>query len=112
MNHKIEVLAVVLMAMVSSTPAADKNTTGTITQMVAGDMACYVDFVDEQGQPFSEMADFEICERVDLIGQQVHITYEQANVIAAACEGNPECPDSETVLLVVDMRPVAGNTGP
>ena len=31
----------------------------------------------------------------------MQITQEEAEVIAESCQGDPECPDSETVPLVV-----------
>jgi uncharacterized protein YecT (DUF1311 family) len=83
-----------------------KKSTGTLKDMVAGDHACYVDFIDEQGQPFHEMAGFEICERTDLIGSLVHIEYEEGNVYAASCQGNMDCTDTERVLLVTRLEPV------
>ncbi len=96
-----------LVIFMSCANAQDKKTTGTLKEMVAGDHACYVDFVDEQGQPFHEMAGFEICERTDLIGQQVHIEYEEGNVYAASCEGDMDCPDTETVMLVTQLEPLS-----
>jgi len=95
-----------LIMFMSCAIAEDKKTTGTIKDMVAGDHACYVDFVDEQGQPFSEMASFEICERNDLVGQQVQIEYQEGNVYAASCQGDMDCPDTETVMLVTWVKPV------
>ena len=105
---KYSILCSLIMFM-SCAIAEDKKTTGTLKDMVAGDHACYVDFVDEQGQPFSEMASFEICERDDLVGQQVHIEYEEGNVYAASCEGDMDCLDTETVMLVTQLEPLSTN---
>jgi len=79
----------------------------TITAMQAGDVACYVTLTDATGATREEMADFEICEREDLIGTPVTVTTEMGNVMAASCQGDPDCPDSETVRLIVSATPAA-----
>jgi hypothetical protein len=37
-----------------------KQTLGTVTDINAGDVACYLSLKDEQGRTFEEMADFAI----------------------------------------------------
>lgn len=71
----------------------------TVQSLAAGDRACYVELIDEQGELTTELANFEVCEQ-DLVGQQVRLTYETANVLAASCQGDPDCGESETVMLV------------
>jgi hypothetical protein len=39
-----------LIVFMSCANAQDKKISGTLKEMVAGDHACYVDFIDEQGQ--------------------------------------------------------------
>ncbi len=77
-----------------------KKTFARLDQTIAGDRACYLDLVDEQGEPFQEMAAFEICDEPTLIGQKLRLTYGRANVIASSCMGDPECQQSESVILV------------
>ena len=76
-----------------------------IEAMEAGDIACYITFVDEQQIRQEGMADFSLCER-PLVGQQVRFSYQQTRVAAASCQGDPECTDYDSVPLIVDAQPV------
>ncbi len=78
----------------------------TITAMQAGDAACYVTLADASGATRDERAAFELCERADLIGRRVALLTETAQIMAASCEGDPECLDTESVTLIVDATPV------
>ncbi len=71
----------------------------TITQMQPGDRACYLTVQGDGGER-QEMADFEFCERDDLIGQRVTLTTVATQIQAMSCQGDPECPDTEQVQLV------------
>jgi hypothetical protein len=77
-----------------------------ITSFSAGDRACYVDSIDNDGKTHVEMANFEICEREELINRKVIFTYTEENVMAAECEGNPECIKSETVKIISSIKTV------
>ena len=48
-----------------------------------------------------------ICNETSLLNQKATITYIQARIIAAHCEGDPECPDTETVWIVDSAELVA-----
>jgi hypothetical protein len=74
---------------------------GTIQSLNLGDRACYVEITDDQGEQSTEFADFEICQQQDLIGQRVQLTYESGKIMAASCQGNPECAATETVMLII-----------
>ncbi|MGB0695041.1 MAG: hypothetical protein ACPGOY_05290 [Rhodospirillaceae bacterium] len=78
--------------------------TGTLQQTVYGDIACYLTLTDADGKPFEVMADFDLCEQDDLIGRRVVLTFETLSVMAASCEGDPECQDTEEVPLATAMR--------
>ncbi|MEB3268773.1 MAG: hypothetical protein VKJ09_09555 [Leptolyngbya sp.] len=98
-------LAVILAG--SALPAAaDLPTEGTVQQLTAGDAACRVALIDGEGQPFSALATFDIC-RQNLIGQRVQLTYETANVLAAACQGDPDCGQTETVRVITQAAVIA-----
>jgi len=56
--------------------------------------------VEQDGEISEVMAYMELCERDDLIDQLVSFEYEAANVSAMSCQGDPECTDYETVLMV------------
>lgn len=73
---------------------------GTITNLVAGDTGCYVDYLDENGTAQNELALFEVCEQTALIKKKVQFTYQSEQVLADSCQGNPECQDHKTVNLI------------
>jgi hypothetical protein len=83
--------------------AAQQPTTGTIRSLNAGDRTCYVEVVNDQGEQFTEFANFEICEQ-NLVGQRVQLTYESGNIQAVSCQGNPDCADTETVMLITQAQ--------
>jgi hypothetical protein len=94
------------------TPAAEQAApTSTkivvVRGRVAGDRACYLNVEDEKGQSREEMASFELCEREDLVGRRARLHFGKAQVMAESCQGNPDCPDTETVDLVngIDLLP-------
>lgn len=89
--------------------AAQQPTTGTIRSLSAGDRACYVEVVNDQGERFTEFANFEICEQ-NLVGQRVQLTYESGNIQAVSCQGNPDCADSETVMLITQAQVIPAPT--
>jgi hypothetical protein len=90
--------------------AAPAPPTATLRGLGAGDRACYVLLETAAGE-VSQEGDFELCpggtrDATPLIGQRVTWTTERANVLAAACEGNPDCGLSDEVDLVVRLEPV------
>ncbi|MBV9108810.1 MAG: hypothetical protein JO306_05360 [Gemmatimonadetes bacterium] len=78
----------------------------TIRGLTGGDRACYVD-LDSAGvaKPQQE-AEFTLCERRELVGKPVRITRKRMWVLAAACQGDPECARRDTVNLIVAVRAV------
>lgn len=86
----------------------EKRATGKLISAQAGDVACYLELEDENGEPFSEMAEFELCEAgEELWGEQVRLEYVLGNVIAEECQGNPDCGKSDEVALVRSATPIA-----
>lgn len=83
------------------------TTVGTVQSLTPGDRGCHVEWSTDLGNTVQDIAAFELCDRTDLIGQQVTLTYEIANVLAADCNGDPNCGRSDSVNLVVNMEPVA-----
>jgi hypothetical protein len=77
-----------------------KKTTGVVTSLEAGDVACYISLRDDRGKEFQELAEFEICEMDGLVGKRVVLTYRVGRVIADECGGDPECTETRTVALV------------
>lgn len=78
----------------------------TVRGLTAGDRACYMEVEDGAGNRREQMAAFEICERAELIGKQVRLRLEKAQVQAESCQGNPDCTDTETVDLVQSVEEV------
>ncbi len=82
-----------------------KRTTGTLTELQNGDVACYLILRDEKGAEFIEMGAFEICsQKPSPVGKRVALKYKMANVIAESCQGNPDCKKSDRVALVVSVK--------
>lgn len=108
---RLFVLGLFLLVSVSAeATTAGKKTVGTVKSLSQGDVACYVDLVDENNQGFSEMADFDICGLESKIkGKKVKLTYTAQNVMADSCQGNPECKDSKTVQLITSVTLMNGS---
>lgn len=88
---------------ISHAQAPETPAEGVLQALVSGDIACYVDFIGDDGEAYTAMADFEICEQTELLQQRVSFNYTQINVMAAACEGDMECTLSETVWAITQM---------
>lgn len=71
-----------------------------------GDIACYVELENARGKRSEEMADFALCEQPKLIGQRVRLKRKAERVMAASCQGNPECKKTQTVNLIVGVEKV------
>jgi hypothetical protein len=90
-----------------------KMTQGKLLEAQAGDVACYLQLEDLDGEPFSEMAEFEVCDSADaLLGRDVRLGYRLGNVMAESCQGNPDCTESEEVALVVSLTPRGASKSP
>jgi hypothetical protein len=85
---------------------AQQPTMGTIQNLTSGDRACYVELLDDQGQLSTQFASFEVCEQ-DLVGQRVQLTYTSDNIQAVSCQGNPECNETETVMLITQVDAIS-----
>lgn len=83
-----------------------KRAFGTPTAFQNGDTACSVTLKDDRGTSFEELADFELCTMENsLKGKRLALTYKTARVMAASCQGNPDCKKSDTVVLIASARP-------
>ena len=90
---RISFCFVLLLALPTQGWAKEKRAKeGIVLSMVAGDVACYVEFKDAKNKWHSTMANFEICEATYLLNQKASFTYDRAKVLAGKCEGNPDCP--------------------
>ncbi len=90
-----------------------KFASGLVTGAEAGDVACYLTLEDDDGEPFTEMAAFEICEQqAQLVGQRVALSYTLENVLAAECQGDVDCGKSDRVALVTSAKLLDGESAP
>jgi hypothetical protein len=85
-----------------------KVASGVIVSAVEGDIACYLQIKDDSGMMHDEMASSDLCEAPALLNQPSEFDYERANVMAASCEGNPECTDTDVVWLIVTLTKIQG----
>lgn len=72
---------------------------GIVRELTLGDRACYL-MIEDEGDLNEAMAVMHLCERDDLIDQFATFGHETGEIIAMQCEGDPECTEYETVLLI------------
>lgn len=90
-----------------------KFASGLVTGVEAGDVACYLTLEDADGESFTEMAAFEICEQQEqLVGKRVALSYAMENVLAAECQGDVDCGKSDRVALVTSAKIIDGDSAP
>ena len=77
----------------------------TVSRLVTGDRACYVDLVDANGKLTTQFANFEICEQ-DIVGAEVELTYETGNVLAFSCQGDVDCGRTDAALLITQANAI------
>lgn len=108
--------ASVILLLLSALPAAAQDTVtvggekkrafGTPIEFQNGDVSCGVTLKDDRGAIFYESADFDLCvQEKALKGKRLALTYKTARVMAASCQGNPDCKKSDTVVLIVSAKP-------
>lgn len=86
----------------SSGPDPMPPSSGIIRELTLGDRTCYI-AIDQNGEVSESMAFMELCERDDLIGQFATFEHKAAEVSAMSCQGDPECAETETVLLIGEV---------
>lgn len=84
-------------------PPAEPSS-GVLRSLQNGDRACYAEVEDSRGARHSLEAAFELCARTDLIGRRVQLVRRTARVLAASCQGDPDCGRSDVVELIVELR--------
>jgi hypothetical protein len=91
-----------LPLLLSQLGHTQQPTVGTIQRLTSGDRACYVELISDQGQRSTQLASFEICLQ-DLVGQRAQLTYDLGDILAVSCQGNLDCSETETVLLITQV---------
>jgi len=83
-----------------------KRAFGTPIEFQNGDVSCGLTLKDDRGATFHESADFDLCaQEKALKGKRLALTYKTARVMAASCQGDPDCKKSDTVVLIVSAKP-------
>ncbi len=88
----------------TAAPPPGKPASATVTELVAGDAACYVTLKPDTGEAVTEMAEFEICEKTELVGRKVDLTWKQGEVLAAECQGDVDCGKTDKVWLITAVK--------
>jgi hypothetical protein len=74
----------------------------TVRSLSSGDRACYMELENERGKKSDEFADFDLCDRENLVGRRVRITRERAPIISTECIIQPAgCTKTDTVDMIV-----------
>jgi len=84
-----------------SASAGDTNVY-TFVSVEQADTACYVTVHDAGGAEKTYPGEFDLCthDPIPAVGARVRIEWGTATILAASCEGNPDCPDSDEVQIV------------
>lgn len=83
-----------------------KRAFGIPIEFQNGDVACRITLKDDRGATFDEAADFDLCaQEKALKGKRLALTYKAARVMAASCQGDPDCKKSETIVLIASAKP-------
>ncbi len=75
----------------------------TVITLQNADTACNVELQFENAGPEIWLADFAICQQ-QLQGKRVRFKTKKSKVIAASCQGDPACTESEEVDLIVSVE--------
>jgi len=82
----------------------DKIAHGVIVSVEAGDTACFLQIKDDTGKMHDELASFDLCEDKTLLNKPSEFVYERISVMAASCDGDTECSDTEFVWFIADIK--------
>lgn len=81
-------------------------TRAVVTDIESGDRACYLTLRTDGGGAETVSADYSVCDSNVIVGRRVQIDYEPSDVMAASCQGDPDCLETETVALAILARPI------
>lgn len=83
--------------------AGGRTIVATLSQLTNGDLACYVDYDDGEGEPDHLPGTFDLCEQTALVGQQVVLTVAQEEM--SDCESAEPCGKTVVTDMVVKIEP-------
>jgi hypothetical protein len=89
-------------------PSGPPQDVVTLTEVSQGDAACYIT-VDDGGESVTHPGSFVLCpggeaDAAALVGKEVVLTFEKAQMMAGSWGGDPECPDTEEVDAVMRIE--------
>ncbi|MBV6624458.1 MAG: hypothetical protein KI793_16220 [Rivularia sp. (in: Bacteria)] len=103
--------AIVKMEVIGSAkPVAGKGQPkiGTIKRIEQGDLACYVNLIDETGKEHNISADFNICaDKEKFINKRVKLSYKILNF--NDCQSNEPCGKTKKESAIVKMEVIGGS---
>lgn len=74
-----------------------------VTSLSQGDLACYVDLVDNEGKKYEGIfASFEICEQTSLLNKKVKLTYHKERF--NDCQSAEPCGRTQIKLAIIKMQ--------
>ena len=79
-----------------------------VTAVEAGDRACYLTLRTDDGGATTVYGDFSLCESDGLMNRRIQIEYAPETILAASCDGDPECLETEMVAMAVAADRIAG----
>ena len=103
--HRLNTPILATLACVLAAACSAQAPAPVLKNLVAGDRACYVETIDAAGATQEHLASFEACEQTALVGKPVKLTSRMESIAAESCQGDPECTQSEQVMLVVKIEP-------
>ncbi|MEM0961425.1 MAG: hypothetical protein AAGK21_02640 [Bacteroidota bacterium] len=77
-----------------------------VTGMESGDLSCYLSLRTDGGAEETVFADYSVCDSDAIVGRRVQIEYQPGEVMAASCEGDPDCLDTDRVALAISAEPI------
>ncbi len=87
-------------------------TRAVVTEVEAGDRACYLTLRTDDGGSTTVFGDFSLCETNGLMGRRIQIAYAPDDILAASCQGDPDCLETETVPMAVAADRIPGGAPP
>lgn len=76
-------------------------TRAVVTDIQSGNRSCTLTLRRDGGGAATVHADYSVCDSNAIVGQRVQIAYEPSDLLAPACDGDPDCLETETVPLAV-----------
>jgi hypothetical protein len=78
-----------------------KVTVATVRKITDGDVACYLELVDDSGRRHEEMGEFTLCgKRKSFLNRRVKLSYGLERVIHEDCLGDPACRKTRTEVMI------------